>query len=136
MIQLEGNILIGGTDYSDEIARLIINKRRNTTTRRPTFGNATRSQKAGDSEATVTLEFVHDVVSASLLAELEAAIDSDSGEVTFSGTFTDAAVGVDNPTWSGTMIVTDLDIGGEPGTETYQSKTYPVTEAGITKATS
>lgn len=134
MIQLEGNIQIGGTDYSDEVARLIINKRRETTERRPTFGNARRTQVAGARAESVTIEFVHDIVSTSLLAELEAALDSDSGELTFSGTFKTTAVDVDNPTWSGTMIVTDLDIGGQPGEETYQTKTYPVTSAGVTKA--
>lgn len=135
-MQLEGNISIGGTDYSDEIVRLIVNKRRETSERRPTFGNARRTQAAGARAESVTIEFAHSTLSAGLQAELEAALDSDDGEVTFSGTFNDAAVGVDNPTWSGTMIVTDLDIGGTPGEENYQAKTYPVTSAGVTKATS
>lgn len=135
MIQLEAPITIGGEDYSDEITSLVINQRRNTTVRRPTFGNSTQSQKAGSWEGTVTIEFINDVVAASLLAELDAAIQTDSAELAFSGRFKSAAVGADNPTYSGTMIVTDLDIGGQVGEENVQTKTYPITEAGLTRAT-
>jgi len=136
MIQLEAPISIGGTDYSDEITSLIINQRRNTTTRRPTFGNANQAQKAGSWEGTVTIEFINDVLSTSLLQELNAALNTDSAELAFSGRFKSAVVGTDNPTWSGTMIVTDLDIGGQVGDENLQRKTYPITEAGLTEATS
>lgn len=131
MIQLEGNIEIGGTDYSDEITSLVINMRRNTTTRPATFGNANRSQKAGDAENSVTINFINDTVSTALQAELLAAIQTDSAELTFAATLLDEAVGADNPTYSGTMIVTDLDIGGDVGVENQQRKTYPLTEAGV-----
>lgn len=134
MIQLEGNITINAVDYSDEITSLVINMRRNTTTRPATFGNANRSQKAGDAENSITINFVNDVVGAALQQELFDAILTDSAELAFTATLKDAAVGADNPTYSGTMIVTDLDIGGDVGVENQQRKTYPLTEAGITVA--
>lgn len=136
MIQLEGPITIGGTDYSDEIARAVIRRRRNTTTKRPTFGNARSTNKAGAIIEEFEIELENDVAAASLAFELDAAIDTDTGELEVVARFDDAAVGADNPSFTFNIVVTGAEFGGTPGEQNYQRFTFPITEDGITKATS
>jgi len=135
MIQLEGALTLNGTDYSDEIVMFEINEQRITTRKRATFGNASRSEKAGDYQATITIEFIRDVVSAALAQELRTALLTDSAELTWSARFTDAAVGADNPEYSGSLVVTEVGFGGVVGEENTSRVTFPITAAGITVTT-
>lgn len=138
MIQLEGNIKFGAdsgsaTDYSLEVASLMIGQKRTTTKRPATFGNANASDKAGEKVDSLTVNFLNDVASTSLTAELDTAINTDSAELYWEGTLIDAAVSADNPKYSGVCVITDLDIGGDVGVQNTQRKTWPITEAGITR---
>lgn len=134
MIQLEGPITLGGTDYSDEITNMVIRRRRNMTTKPATFGNSRESQKAGAVVEEVTITCLNDVAAAQVWAELWDAIDTDSGELAFTARLTSAAVGADNPTFSGTLVVTGAEVGGQVGQQNTQQWTFPINDAGITKA--
>ena len=136
MIQLEGPITIGGTDFSDEITVCTITRRRNLTTVPSTFGNARSVQKAGSIVEEATFTFLNDKAAASVWLELYDAIDTDSAELAVVARLDDAAVGADNPSFSFTVVVTGVSVGGTVGEQNTQNWTYPITSAGITKATS
>lgn len=136
MIQLEGPITIGGTDYSDEIVNCRIIRRRNLTRLPATYGNARTSQKAGSIEETCQFTFLNDVAASKVWLELYDAIDTDTGEVAVVARFDDAAVGADNPSFTFNIIVTGAEVGGQVGEQNTQQHTFPITEDGITKATS
>lgn len=135
MLQLEGTILLGGVDYSDEITSLLITRRRNLVARPATFGNSRETQKAGTLTEELTINFINGTAAALVWAELWDAIDTDSAELTFSGTLTDAAIGADNPAFTGTCIVTGVSVGGQVGQYNQQTWTFPITEAGIVRDT-
>jgi len=135
MIQLEGPITINAVDYSDEIAHATIRRRRNLTTKRPTFGNARSVQKAGSIVEEFEIECENDVAAAKLWLELYDAIDTDTGELEVVARMKEAVVGTDNPSFTFNIVVTGVEIGGTPGDQNYQRHTFPITEDGITKAT-
>ena len=125
--QLEGNITIGATDHSADITSIVITGTKATTEGGKTFADASPTVEVGGAEYSVTINFNHDEGDASnVFATLYTAFLTDSSEVAFTGTFKDEAVSATNPEWSGTIIVTDLDIGGTVGDKKQQSKTYPV----------
>ena len=135
MIQLEGPVTINSTDYSDYITSLVITRRRETTNKPATFGNSRSSQKAGSIVEEVTINFLNGIAASEVWAELWDAIDTDTAELTFSARLDDAVIGTDNPSFSGTMVVTGVSVGGDVGIQNQQRWTFPVTDAGITKAT-
>ena len=133
--QLEGNITFGATDYSDQIHALRINTTRTSVAQKPTFANARESEAAGAIKETLTIMFKSSMAAASFWAELWDVIHSDTAELAFSGTLVDAVVSADNPEYSGTIVVTALETGGDVGSAREQTQTYPVTLAGITVST-
>jgi len=125
--QLEGNITIGATDHSDDITSLVINGTKATTEGGKTFGDASPTTEVGGAEWSVTINFNHDEgASDNVWSTLYTAFLTDSSEAAFTATLKDEAVSATNPEWSGTIIVTDLDIGGTVGDKKQQSKTYPM----------
>lgn len=125
--QLEGNIMIGATDHSADITSVVINGAKETTDGGKTFANASPTVEVGGAKWQATLNFNHDEGdAANVFATLYTAFMTDTSEVAFTGTFTDAPVSATNPQWTGTLVVTDLDIGGTVGDKKSQSKTYPV----------
>ena len=140
-IQLGGTIYLGPTsgskvDFSDNISQMTVNFQRETVTVPPTFGLPRASESAGPEKATVTIEFFSTQAAAAVWHELYDAIKTDSAELYFEGIYNDAAVGADNERWSGTLVVTDLDLAPVAvGSLRMQSKSYPVTAAGVTRAT-
>lgn len=134
MIQLEGAITIDSTDYSAEITSLVLSRRRRTSVLPPTFGNAIESAKAGAEYNEVTINFINEKAASKVWAELYDAIDTDTSELAFTARLDDAAVGADNPSFSGTFVVTGVDLGGTVGQVNTQSQTFPITNAGVTKA--
>lgn len=136
-LQLEGNIMLGGTDYSDEISSLVINIQRAVVEIPATFGNAQVGKKAGQRMATLTINFLGDPKDAAgVIEELYTAYLTDSSELTFSANLTTGSTSASNPEWSGTIVVSDLDIGGTVGEHYEQSKTYDITVDGVDRATS
>ena len=135
--QLEGTVTLGGTDVSTEVFAFTITEERSTSTRRPTFGSANESERAGAAKAMVTIDFEDTLDPSASLAhqEIADAIRTDSGELAFEVTYKTGAVSASNPKYSGTIVCTSLETGGEVGSELEQSQTFPVTAAGITIAT-
>lgn len=140
-MQLGGTIYLGPesaskVDYSDYVTQLTINFQRATVTNPATFGIPRESETAGPEKATVTIDFVSSQAASAVWHELYDAIKTDSAELYFEGIYNDASVGVDNERWSGKMVVTDLDLApAAVGSIRRQSKAFPVTAAGVTRAT-
>lgn len=135
MLQLEGPVTVGGTDYSDEITSVIIRRRRNMITSPATWGNARETDAAGALKEEIQFNFLNHYAATKFWAELWDAIDTATGELAFTVRGSSAAIGVDNPSFSGTMVVTGVEVGGQALQHNSQSWTFPITEAGIVKAT-
>lgn len=135
--QLEGTVSLNAVDCSTEIYSFKIVEERATSTRRPTFGNATESERAGATRTSIEIEFEDTLDPSTSLAhaEITDALRTDSGELTFEVTYKSDAVSASNPTYSGTMVVTSVETGGTVGGELDQTQTFMVTAAGLTIAT-
>lgn len=72
---------------------------------------------------------------ASLFATLREVIYTDTAELDFEGTHEDGAVSEDNPQYSGTAVLLNLEAGGAVNALRGQTITLPITEAGITATT-
>ena len=135
MLQLEGPVTIGGQDYSDEITSVIIRRRRNIITSPATWGNSREVGAAGALQEEIQINFLNHYAATKVWAELWDAIDTDSAELAFTVRGSDAAIGADNPSFEGVMIVTGVEVGGAVMQHNQQSWTFPITDAGITKDT-
>lgn len=135
MLQAEGVITIGATDYSDETISFEIVRRRNLTTKPATFGNIREVQSAGSLVEEVRITAFTSVVATSLSDELYAAVDTDSSELAFTAKFVDAAISANNAEYQGTFVVTGATVGGRVNQWNQQTWTFPITAAGITKDT-
>lgn len=129
--QLEGEITIGSTDYSDEIHSFVINPMRLIVTEQPTYGDASENDKAGASKASVTIECKNDLAAASLARELWTAYLTDTAELAFTARYDDGAVGVDNPEFSGNLVVTEITIGTKAGDRREMTQTFPVNSLAL-----
>lgn len=139
MIQLEGAILFGSddataVDVSAEVFRVTINEERATSTRRPTFANATESVRAGASRATATIAFEEllDPTESAAHAEATAAIRRDDARMYLSATLKPGAVSASNPRYHGYVVVDSVTTGGEVGAELEQEQTWTFDENGFT----
>lgn len=134
-VQLEGAIIINSNTHSDDVTSFVLNLTRPVTQVPGTFGDADGTQVLGSAVGTVTITFNHDEGDTSgLWAEAYAAYISDTGSVPFQARYRSGAQSATNPTYSGTLLVNDLDIGGQVGELKSQTKTWPV--YGVTQATS
>lgn len=134
-VQLEGAILFNSTTHSDEVTSFLLNLTRPITQVPGTFADADGTQVLGSEtgQATVTFNYQEGDTSG-VHATLYAAYISDSGAIPFQARLRSGAQSATNPTYSGTVLISDLDIGGQVGELKSQTKTWPV--YGITKATS
>lgn len=140
-IQLEGSAKFGPVggplvDYSNQITNCVINRTRATVSSPATWGDVTTDVNAGARTETLTINFLTSVAAASFWAELWDALDTDSGELDFEIRLSDAAVGADNPEFSGTLVTTGVDTGGQAGEIRSQSQTFPIKRGTLEKATS
>ena len=135
MLQLEAPITIGGVDYSDEIRRLVLRRRRNLVTRPATFGDNTEVQSAAALVNEITIELFNDVTASStgIARKLWEAAATDTAELAFTAKYVTAAVSANNPEFSGTFVVTGAELGGEINAYNRQQWTFPVTSAGFTE---
>lgn len=140
-IQLEGTILFGEdettpppVDVSADVYRVTIQERRETSTRRPTYGNATRTERAGAASNQAVVAFVQDLDPTTSPAWDEAtkAIRRDDARMYLSATKKPGAVSASNPRYHGYVVVTAVDTGGEVGSELEQEQTWSFDEAGFT----
>jgi len=131
-IQLEGAITLDSTDYSDEISEFVLTITRATVTEMATYADASENESAGVQNATVTITAKNSGAAASLNQALYAAILTDSAELPFTARYQSGAVAADNPEYSGTLVVTEVQLGNRVGDEMMQSQTFPA--KGITQA--
>lgn len=141
VIQLKGDVKLGAdsgsaTSYKSAISMATINQSRNDVTIPATLGELVEDHAAGLMSETVQLQFHSSTAAASVWAELYDALQTDSAELYFEGTLNDGATGPDNPTWSGTIVILNIETGAAVGTLRQQSQTYPVKAPGLTRATS
>jgi len=104
-----------------------------------TWGTGAETPKAGGTTYELELDFLPDDTSASslfsMLFDATDPTDNPTGELYFEARMHDSGpVGVDNPTWSGTFIATDVAIGGASNTAARHSARFPLT-GRPTKAT-
>lgn len=134
--QLEANITLGGTDYSDEIRNITIRGSREVVTGAGTYGDSTVSQAAGSAEYEVEMTIQYDEgIAADVWNELWTAFTSSTAVLAFTGTRTTGVVSVTNPQFSGNLLVTEIQAIGPVGEEKVATFTFPVSGA-ITMATS
>lgn len=133
-IQLTGSLTINSVDVSDQVSSFVIKRTRNAVTVPATFGLNTESEAAGALKESIEIRFFSSLSAASFWADLYDAIDTTTAELTFSGTLDDGAVGADNPSFTGTMVVLGIDTGADVASLREQSQTYPITRDGVTKA--
>lgn len=129
--QLEGNIQLGSgpgslTDYSLDISALIIEKIRNTVQKPGTFGNANVEEKASTTQYRVQVVFAGNEGDATgVWAEIWDAMDTDTSELYFEGSFKEGAISATNPRFTGYMICTQNMAGGTVGQLKQVSVTWP-----------
>lgn len=124
--QLEASVTINSTDYSDEVSEFVIEPTRTTVTQMATYADASENDAAGVRKDSVTITCKNEQAAASLARELYTAILTDSAELAFVVRYDDAAIGVDNPEYSGNLIVTAVTLGTKVGDERIMSQTFPV----------
>jgi hypothetical protein len=139
-IQLGGTIKLGtssGTavDYSSSISQLTIHFSRDTVEIPATFGLPIKSQSAGPENNTVEIEFYSATTAASVWHEVYNAFKTSTANLYFEGLYNSAAAGADNERWSGFCVITSIDTPGAVGDLRQQTVTYPITPAGVTRAT-
>jgi hypothetical protein len=138
-IQLKGNLKLGPTpgtavEFGASITAFIIKRTRASVAVPATLATGRESESAGALSEAVQIDFFSSTAASSVWAELYDAIDTDSSQLYFEGTLNPGAVSADNPRFSGYITVLTLDTGATVGALRTQSQTYPVTQAGITKA--
>lgn len=111
-------------DYSDEVSGFRINMTRTDLDVPATYGNPDESSTAGPKRFTVNIKFNAEHASASLFSMLQAAAIDGDGDVDYSIVYSDAVVSANNPKYTGTFTVTDLDLGTDVNTFWQQDKTY------------
>ncbi len=139
-IQLGGTIKLGtssGTavDYSSSVSQLTVNFTREMIEVPATFGLPIKSQSAGAEQDTLTIEFYSTTAAASVWHELYNAFKTATAQLYFEALYNAAAAGADNERWSGFCIVSTLDTVPAVGDLRQQSQTFPITSAGVTRAT-
>jgi hypothetical protein len=134
-VQLEGVTIFNSVTHSDDLTSLTLNLTRPVTQVPGTFADADGTQVLGSAIGQMTVTFNHDEGDTSgAWATFYSAYLSDSGAISFSARYKSGAQSATNPTYAGTVLVNDLDIGGQVGELKSQTKTWPV--YGVTQATS
>lgn len=134
-VQLKFGLTLGSTAYEGKISSMILRTVRDRIEVPPTGGSLQRSAAPGATYQELIITFRSSHAAASIWAELWDAIVADDGEVAFSGMKNDGAASADNPVYSGTVRVFQLDSFGTAGQMREQTVTLVVTEAGVTRAT-
>lgn len=137
-VQLTGLLKLGAdagtaTDVSAFVSKMIVHVSRSEVAIPATLANNTEGVAAGSFQYSLEIQFYSGLAATSLWAKLYTAALTDSAELYFEGQLNSGAVGVDNPKWSGKIVVLTVDTGADVGTLRQQSQTYKSTPAGFTK---
>lgn len=136
LVVLTGAVKIGANagaavDVNDAVLAVTILGNRDTIEIPPTFATGNKSQRGGASAYSVQFDYLPDDLAAdTMFLILWDALDpatNPTGELYFEALLhEDAAVGADNPKWSGTFIATEAGIGGASNEVSRRSSTFPL----------
>lgn len=129
--QLEGSLKICVTGQSlaevgANIAEARITRQRQMVTRPANLADATETEVAGSLKRTLTFDLFSDTTAASVWGILAEAIESDAGTIDFELTLNSDALSSDNPKYSGTATVPQLEQGATVGELRRQTVTMPI----------
>jgi len=136
--QLKGNMKLGvitaDIDVSDNVTKMIIHRVRESITVPATLGTGEAGQAAGALSGTLEIDYFSSMAADSLWDQLYTAMETDTSELFFSGTFDPAPASADNPTWTGRIVVLAVDTGGTVGGLRTYSSTFPIVAGSLIKA--
>lgn len=137
-IQLEGVTKFGLTagtliDFSSFITNCIIRYTRATVEKPGTYALAQTSQLAGSRAQEMEINFINDLTQAGFWAELWDAMDSSDGILFFEVHFDTQANSTNHPGFTGQLVVTGTEIGGEVGSLRSTSETFPIVAGTIAR---
>lgn len=98
-------------------------------------GTGRGSTAAGVINEQLVITLKSGIKAADFLSMLREIILTDDAEMDFTGTFDPGLVSDDNPEFSGTAVLLNVEIGGTVGGLRGQTITCPITEAGIAVST-
>ncbi len=114
-IILKGNLKIGATDVEDEVTSFVFKGTRALVEIPATHGlDSTAS--AGDTQYMVDISYLQGSGATSLTTLLWDELATVDGELAIEGTLLPGVVGPANPKYTGTLIVSDWEYGGEVNT--------------------
>ena len=114
------------TDFSDELAALVIKRSRNTVDRKPTYGDARTIKRAADLVEQVTVNYLGDITAASgFWSMVWEALETAPCNLAFKATYKEGAVSATNPMFTGFVTVVDVEAGAPAAGSNWQSKTWP-----------
>lgn len=131
-IQLDGVIRLGPTvnpttDYSLDVASLVINATRADVAQPATYGFPRVRHNAGARKDTIALNFMSDESDTlGVLTELLNGFLSAAGLVYFQARWNAGAIGAANQEYRGSFSPTSVDIGTTVGQWKMQNKTFPL----------
>ncbi len=129
---LRGQLKVGGTDVSDEVTEFTIHGVADTIVVPSTLQSDTRNL-GGAAEYSITIGYLAvDGSGGVLFPALWAALTNGTKELAFEG-YMHASTGVSviNPKWTGTFIISTLELGGDVNTLSAASATFPLTGAPV-----
>ena len=140
IVQLKFNLKVAPAgealaDVSSSVSLYKLVTSRESVTIPPNGATARRSSAAGTEATDLQITFRSNMTAAGLWAVLFEVIKTDDAEIDFEGTQDAGVVSADNPLFSGTAVLLQLDTGADVGSLRGQTITLPVTDAGITVAT-
>lgn len=111
---LRGNVTINSVDVTDEVTGVHINGTANDVVIPATMGTP-KSHAPGSTKYTVQFDYLSDdsSTSATLFGILWEAVDSDTKELDWTARLRTGDQSADNPEWSGTLVVSAADVGGQ-----------------------
>lgn len=133
-VQFTGSILIDSVDRSADFHSFVLTLTRRMALVPATFANPDEIPLPGAASGLLAVSFSYtESGSSGLWLALFSAYNSDAGTLPFQARLRPGAQSASNPTYAGTIVVNDLDIGGTPTQWKIQSKQWPV--YGVTQAT-
>lgn len=130
---LRGNLKLGTTsgtavEVGSEVIHFKLTAAVDQVEVKETMGTP-KSARGGASDYSVTIGYLANDLAGSLFTALWDAAETATGTLYFEGSLRDDAVGVANPRWSGTLVVTEAAVGGNAEGVSESSATFPLTGA-------
>jgi IMP dehydrogenase/GMP reductase len=110
---LKGTLSLGGTPVDEETTLVILKTTVNDVVVPATLATGT-SHEPGAAKYEIQIDYLSDDADSGVLFPiLWAAVATASKELAFTCLFRDGGIGVGNPQWAGTMVVSAADVGGD-----------------------